>query len=413
MSAIAQVERRVGETTRRFFSPAARLDRPGLTGLRALAALLVLAFHLNAFTRPERITLGAGALAVDLTPIVTIGWVGVNLFFVLSGFLIAAHLARRLSEAPLEAFRARYFRDRILRVVPAYWAQVAVLFAIAWIAAGSPPDWARHVPAHLAFLQNLQMGPHAAINGIYWSLPVEFAFYLVAPAIVWAAWPRTGDVGAAARRAVLVAGAGIAISVAWRAAAVHVAVPGDVPALFWLSAAHLPGALEQFLAGMAAAMVFLARGAPDATLERRWERPSDALVAGGLAALVALMYLLDARVDRYWAPTPLFLAWHSGAGLAVAALVAGVAMRGPLARALFENRAALWLGFVSYSLYLWHPLVAAQVAVRVDAASGGLAAFALVAVPPILLVSALSAYLVERPFMRRRRETAPGPATIQ
>jgi peptidoglycan/LPS O-acetylase OafA/YrhL len=403
-------QRRAGKTARRFFSPAASLQRPGLTGLRALAAMLVVCFHVFAYSRIERqVLLGF----LDVTPLITIGWVGVDVFYVLSGFLITIHLAERLERGPLRQVYPGYLRDRILRVVPAYWAQIAVLFALAcWLTRQAPP-WTHLIPAHLVFAQNFTAGAHSAINGVYWSLPVEFAFYLVAPFVLLAVWPALLDARGLVRRAMGVAVAGLAISITWRILAVRYYGDAGIPTLFWASAAHLPAAAEQFAMGMAAAMVFVARGEPDATRELRWALSSDILVLLGLAGLAGSMYVVDAWVGRYWKASILFYAWHSMASIPIALLVAGVAMRGRLARAIFENAPVVWLGTISYSLYLWHPMIAPYVARAVDAADWSYAGFAAVAIPAFLLASAASYYLVERPFLRLKRRPAPVPRTLQ
>jgi peptidoglycan/LPS O-acetylase OafA/YrhL len=83
-------------------------------------------------------------------------------------------------------------------------------------------------------------------------------------------------------------------------------------------------------------------------------------------------------------------------------LVFGIALSGPLTRFLFESRVVLFLGTISYSLYLWHLPVALWVSQAVDMSRMNIGTFALVAVPPIVAASAASYYLVERRFMARR-----------
>ena len=394
---------------RRFFSPEVRLQRPGLTGVRALAAFWVLAFHINGYMAPERLGIGFAALSIDLTPLVTIGWVGVDVFFVLSGFLLTVHVIERLGRESFAHVYPSYLRDRILRVVPAYWAQIAILFALALAATGSAPTWASTVPMHLFLLQNFWMGPHSAINGVYWTLPVEFGFYLVLPFV--AAWAvRAGAQMSVAAR---VTGLAVAIAIAWRAFAVESYGPAGIPTVFWASAMHLPGAADQFGIGVAAALLFLSRGAPDATVDPKWSRPSNGLVLAGIGGLIAAVYVLDAHVARFWTHSFLFYTWHSFVALAVAALVMGVAARGALARAMFENRLVVWLGTISYSVYLWHPIVAEKLAGAVNTASQGRWGFALVVVPAVVAVSAASYYLVERPFLRRSRGPSPAERTLQ
>jgi peptidoglycan/LPS O-acetylase OafA/YrhL len=390
---LAEPGRRTG-TVRRFFSP-------GLTGLRALAAFLVVGFHLNGLMVPRRLTLAG----IDVTPLVTIGWVGVAVFFVLSGFLITVHLIERRAAGGVLATYPAYLRDRVLRVVPAYWAQIAILFGVAWIATGTMPEWAPAIPAHLAFLQNFRMGTHSAINGVFWSLPVEFMFYLVAPFAVAAAWRPEASFGSTVVRALVVTATGVAIAVWWRDFCLrHWGT--DVSTLFWASATHLPGHTDQFAIGMAAALLFTAAGsrAPAGGA-------SDALVGTGLAGLAASMYLLDVRVEDYWKDTVLFHGWLSLAATAIALLVVGVAARGRLARALFETRLVLWLGTISYSVYLWHWVLGPPIAARLG--SSGRLVFGFVALSAILVVAAASYHLVERPFLRMKRGAAGTARTIQ
>src|SRR5690606_20875778 len=143
-------------------------------------ALWVMAFHLNALAGPREISL----LGVELHPLITVGWVGVQVFFVLSGFLLTTHLVQAGSTRGVDAALPGYFLARVRRVFPAYWAQILVLIALHVAMAGALPPWIGHVPIHLPMLQNFSEPASHAINGVYWTLPIEFAFYLVLPLIV-------------------------------------------------------------------------------------------------------------------------------------------------------------------------------------------------------------------------------------
>ena len=122
------------------------------------------------------------------------------------------------------------------------------------------------------------------------------------------------------------------------------------------------------------------------------------------------------RYLDYWAGSWLFYAWHAMAAACVALAAAGIAARGPLARALFENRVAIFLGTVSYSLYLWHWPIADALAARLNAHAQGLARFTAIAAPLVLAAAALSYAAIERPFLRLKRARGGGAAragTIQ
>lgn len=165
---------------------------PVLDGLRGLAILGVLACH---FVRVppagggptlEFIALGASA-----------GWLGVDLFFVLSGFLITGILVD--SKNHPRYFRNFYMR-RVLRIFPLYYAYILGMLALvlahrAW--AGPLPassQFLRDVPWALPYLTNVQMALHngnvsTPLNH-FWSLCIEEQFYLLWPALVWTASRR-------------------------------------------------------------------------------------------------------------------------------------------------------------------------------------------------------------------------------
>ena len=96
----------------------------GLTGVRALAALWVLAHHLNAIVGPRVLRVPVAGIEVDITPLLTCGWVGVDIFFVLSGFLLTRQLLDAYESGPAGEANRRFLLHRVLRVYPAYLAQI-------------------------------------------------------------------------------------------------------------------------------------------------------------------------------------------------------------------------------------------------------------------------------------------------
>lgn len=144
---------------------------PWLDLLRTVAILLVLLRH---GSRIENNGLTDGFLA----NLFKNGWIGVDLFFVLSGYLIACGLIRR-SNPQSGFFPKGYFKDRILRIVPAYYA--VLLLCAAGFFPGFGQASAQSIFAHLIFLQDYT---GSDINVVFWSLGVEEKFYIIAPVIV-------------------------------------------------------------------------------------------------------------------------------------------------------------------------------------------------------------------------------------
>jgi peptidoglycan/LPS O-acetylase OafA/YrhL len=141
----------------------------GLDTLRALAIVLVFMFHYMVFVSGEP-TFGWAS---------TVGWVGVDLFFVLSGYLIGNQVLSGLArqrELSLSSFYAR----RTLRTWPAFWVVLVAYFLFPSVMGGNqpPPLW-----RFLTFTQNYQLPPGSAFSHA-WSLCIEEQFYFVLPLVV-------------------------------------------------------------------------------------------------------------------------------------------------------------------------------------------------------------------------------------
>jgi peptidoglycan/LPS O-acetylase OafA/YrhL len=147
--------------------PNARLH--GLDTLRALAIVLVVTFHLQGLL-PER-----------LLPVANVGWIGVDLFFVLSGFLIGGQLLKPY----LEGERPRlgeFYRRRAYRILPAYLCVLLLYFTVpAWREAPGISAWWQFCTFTWNF--NIELPAHRAFSHV-WSLCVEEHFYLVLPVLV-------------------------------------------------------------------------------------------------------------------------------------------------------------------------------------------------------------------------------------
>jgi peptidoglycan/LPS O-acetylase OafA/YrhL len=318
---------------------------------------------------------------------------------VLSGFLLTTHLLDAL-ERHDERVLPRYFMARLRRVIPAFWVQIAILFVVAWVIGRSPPPWARYIPLHLAMLHNVSEEASGAINGVYWTLPIEFAFYLVLP-IGAVRLARLEAAGTSRWKAlVLLYAAALGVSLAYR----YAVFPLGGTNIAWISN-QLPGTIDQFVIGAVLATQWRwwrkSGGAPLLA-----SRLSDGLVLGGLAGMLAMIYYLDSIHESFWVGNPAVYYWYSVNALFAGMVVLGAAMGGRVARWLFANRVAVLLGTISYSLYLWHfPVVE-----WLRPAGLGYAAFFAAAIPLAIAASALSYLLVERPFLKTGKRAAAHPA---
>jgi peptidoglycan/LPS O-acetylase OafA/YrhL len=146
----------------------------GLDTMRALAILSVVVFHILDFH-------GRDSLPGWLVPAASEGWMGVDLFFVLSGYLISAQFLRTYRTG-LRPRLGSFYRNRLYRVIPAYAVVLALYYA--W------PNWREsdNLPAFwtlITFTQNLFANiPHDHAFSHVWSLCVEEHFYLLFPLIV-------------------------------------------------------------------------------------------------------------------------------------------------------------------------------------------------------------------------------------
>lgn len=355
---------------------------PRLHGLRGLAALAVLVFHWADFYAMYDYleALGqeyTGLIVVDY--MVRFGWLGVPLFFVLSGYLLSDILFKK--QVPLGYF----FRRRVLRIYPAVWAQLLLLIALA----GFIPGW-KHIDLSLNTLANvflyINLPPINArpINGVWWTLPVELSFYLILPFLVLLC------------RSIPVWGLflfSIALSVGWRGGLIG-----------WLDAdsylAHipkldaLPGMLVYFCAGMVIAKTSF--------------MPGSIYRLGGLLGAVLCMALIlvffRSVMDTYWTGH-WFLACSPAILAPCIAAMVWLLSQGVSGFRWLGARPLVWLGEISYGVYLWHFPVLWALATFSSADMGvGHKMMWLTLCMLITFALAYGSYvLIERPLMKWRR----------
>ena len=295
------------------------------------------------------------------------GAVGVLVFFMVSGFVLALPFIRnqRAGGAPMAL--GPYFRRRITRIEPPYLIVMTLLFAIAALTGARVG--LGHLAASLAYMHGTYYGTHSPLNSVAWSLEIEVQFYVLVPAL--ALLLCAGRTAIRRSRIVLIAGL---------ATACHAL--GLVTAF-----AFLGSSIQFFLLGWLLADIYVT----DWAEEPRSDRRGDVIGFVALAALVVGLAFAPTPVEGALAPWLVFATGYA-------------AFRSITLRQMLSNRWIATIGGMCYSIYLVHYalFVAVSRLLRpLDAIPTpvALVVACVVLIPLALAVSAVFFVLVERPCM--------------
>ena len=358
---------------------------PEIDGLRFIAIAGVFLFHIAILGRvldgswtivaPFGVSGPIGPSNSDLLSRTVSQWTyGVQLFFVVSGFVLALPFIAWRVAGGREVSTSRYLLRRVTRIEPPYLIAMTLLFIGVSIAAQH--SGAGHYMASVLYLHQAVYGGPSTLDGVAWSLEVEIQFYLCVPLL--AILFSTPD--ARWRRATIVLVALLAIIF-------QEYDFGSDPRM----TAFLGNHLQFFLVGWLLADLYVISWGSKPTPQRRWDLVSLVgwpLLVGGLMASDRLKF---GAVLGPW----LLLA------LCIAAL------RGPRTARILSNRWITTIGGMCYSIYLLHyPLLilAQRWTAGLSRLSPGLALLgrAVVYAPIVLAVSGVFFVLVERPCMDPR-----------
>ncbi|KQR12734.1 MULTISPECIES: acyltransferase family protein [Xanthomonas] len=354
---------------------------PALDLLRGIAIVWVMLFH--AFV--------VGGLGPDWAWLSRYGWMGVDLFFVLSGFLIGSQVLTPLARGQRLDFKDFYLR-RALRILPAFAVVLLVYIALPGVreAPGLAPWW-----MFATFTLNLLVdyGQQAAFSHA-WSLCVEEHFYLVFPllATLLLRRPSAGRFIALCV-AVVVAGIALRTSV-WLHNTALDQVGGGQQRNWFVEDLYYPtwNRLDGLLAGVVLAVLKVFRP----QVWQRLQQRGNTWLLAGLVVMVLALWLFRERTGLIGNA----LGWPVlSFGLALLVL-AGTANS---AFGRLRVPGAAWLAAISYSLYLTHKAMFHVTQTWFGAALEGRGVLAFAVYGAVaLLAGALLHYSVERPFLRLR-----------
>jgi peptidoglycan/LPS O-acetylase OafA/YrhL len=374
-----------------------------IEGLRGVAVLWVMLFH-YCMVRDPAAHDPWNAIVDSTYPLAVVlrnGYLGVDLFFLITGFLLMLPWFRHAEQGrPAPGARDFYLR-RVRRILPAYYVHLLFLFGVVLpVVHGidfvrlNPGFTLENLGAHLGLQQYLTPRTSASLglNGALWTLTLEAHYYLLVPLLA----PLF------VRAPLASAGALIAVACLWRwlagfdleplvRAEMYLGAKWNVAEIDMrkLIAAQLPGYLAHFAMGIVAGWAWL-----------RWRgrRPgpmqSAAWTVLGAASLGLLYWLYGGSGLRLGIEPRLAAAFTLGV-----AMLAFVSSGAPLGRAALGTKPLVFVGRVSYSAYLYHlPLLLLWN--RLDPALGWLNFPAYIAC--VLAVSWLSYTYIEAPFMASR-----------
>ncbi|MBD8892385.1 acyltransferase family protein [Roseibium litorale] len=345
-------------------------DTDFVTGLRAIAACMVIAIHTGAFR-------DLGWIGANITDM---GRTGVYAFFVIAGFSVAATF-RQGQDFPV------YITRRFFRIAPLYFLVVIAAFLFIRQGVIETPSWgerfdtpydAYNLLMHLTFLSFLDYRIANSILTVEWTLPIEVFWYFALPGVILFA--RSWVLLAIACALVM------ALSELTWPVIRSVAPGADKLAAHWMPTRYG----FYFVAGVACFRFRKSRLFDNVALTR------VLLLAGAGLFVVAVAFSVGNG--------PLLV------GLSTAIVICGYRISSPAWKSLLENRVLLFLGTISYGLYLTHPLLIALSVSQLGWHPSGLSGFA-AALATSTLVSWILFLGLERPinnyFRDRKRTAAP------
>ena len=276
-----------------------------------------------------------------------IGWMGVDLFFVMSGLVITLSAFREMDRHERRrGFRRSFMARRLARILPLHYLTLFVHTVFVTPGVIKQDSFVQNLLSHLFFCHNIFPGFHGAINGSNWSIGTEFQFYMLicfcAPLLK-------------STRPLFIGIGGTVIAVTWRYLCfMHLvgqsSATGEVTdfQVFFLTT-QLPGLLDSFSLGICLAKFLYQKDAP--TSLNALMKAAVWIGAGMFSYIILRQFF---AVENYWHSLRMVTFWRSGLAISctsVLLLATTATVSSRVQRALSQFK---YLGDISYGIYLWH-----------------------------------------------------------
>jgi peptidoglycan/LPS O-acetylase OafA/YrhL len=354
-----------------------------LDTLRGLAALSVFIYHFHSIFQ-DKVVLPTGLKLIGHA-----GHIGLDMFFVLSGFLIFRSLY-------LHGINKEYFIRRFLRIAPIYYFSLFCVLALVDHTYFTSLQGLWNILSHLLFLQSFSAGTYYGINPVLWSLSVELLFYLFLPIFFLVTKCKNS-------RIVIGSLLMIAISLLYR---LEITVFYD----HWdatkriIYTENLLGRFDQFAFGILASLITLKIEMAKITGKKIANFIKTAglmCIICGTGGVILGMTVFEKYQAGFRDILSLQVFLHFFIGLSAALLIFGLGNSFSAISKIVGNRIFAFLGLISYSFYIWHYLIIKAVlnlSQKVD-----LFGFEfLIAFLTTLAFSSLTYYLIEKRFLAKK-----------
>ena len=315
-----------------------------IDGLRGVAILAVMWFHFHLLTGLSA-QFDIGNASIDFSFLARSGYLGVELFFFISGFVLFYPYAKHVFEAALKPSVREFAYRRFIKILPSYYLSLILIIALGPLMFFPSHVNVHSILTHITFTHNFYSSDVQGINAVYWSLPIEVQFYLVFPlvCVAFVRWPILTAVGMSA----------IAIGYRYWSTACcvtdHAFVRYQVPAF-----------ADVFALGMLCSYVYVKARAQ----KPRWsQRPEWATMSVLVAATLIILMLRNVFA-------PLAVTGGIGADnrpdqlFYLAILIFVFTLSSLLAatwwRRILSNWILVFFATISYNLYLYHLVLASS-----------------------------------------------------